>query len=93
MSQHRAPPRPRRPRPRRPLKTTVTSPRPGEQRLRETLRQRRRRIDKPRPDSDWGWAVEDRLARLEDGQKWILRLMVGGIVALVMETVIRGVGG
>lgn len=78
---------------RRPVRHEATPPRSGEQRLRETLRKRRRRTERPSPDSDWGWAVEDRLARLEDGQKWLLRLMVGGIVALVIETVIRGVGG
>ena len=83
----------RRARARRPQRHATTTPGAGEQRLRETLRRRRRRPERPSPDSDWGWAVEDRLARLEDGQKWLLRLMVGGIVALVIETAVRGIGG
>lgn len=65
----------------------------GERRLRETLRRRRRAAARPQPDSDWGWAVEDRLARVEDGQKWILRLMVGGIVVMLIEAALRGVAG
>jgi hypothetical protein len=62
----------------------------GEERLRATLRKRRRVGEKPRPNTDWGWAVEDRLARLEDGQKWVLRLMIGGIIAGMVEALLRG---
>ncbi len=62
----------------------------GEARVRGTGRRKRRVVEKPQPESEWGWAVEDRLARLEDGQKWVLRLMVGGIMAGFIEALVRG---
>lgn len=48
-------------------------------------------VEKPRPDSDWGWAVEDRLARLEDASKWTQRLIMGGIALGVIERLMGGV--
>lgn len=59
--------------------------------VRTTVRRKKPVVEKPRPDSDWGWAVEDRLGRLEDAQKWTQRLIVSGIAVGVIEAIMRGV--
>jgi hypothetical protein len=44
-------------------------------------KQRTRRED-PRPyDNDWGWWVEARLQRLENGQMWLIRIAAGALAA------------
>lgn len=35
----------------------------------------------PKPEDAWGVWVEYRLKRLEDGQQWMLRVIVGALVA------------
>jgi len=35
----------------------------------------------PRPSDPWGVWVEYRLKRLEDGQQWTMRLILGALVA------------
>jgi hypothetical protein len=71
---------------------------PGETRLREaiqTQKQRTRRED-PRPyDNDWGWWIEYRLRRLENGQKWLIRFAIGALAAEVVRIAAAtlGLGG
>lgn len=60
----------------------------GEEYLAEVLRKRREktRQDEPAPyDDDWGWWIEKRLARIEDGQRWIIRLAGGILIAEVIR--------
>ena len=69
--------------------------RPGERRLRDVIaRQRNRaRISDPRPyDNDWGWWVEGRLHRLEDGQRWLIRLAGAAFVTQVIRMVCDAAG-
>jgi len=56
----------------------------GERRLRDALKryQKLPRTTQPQPyDDDWGWWIEQRLQRLETGQKWLLRLALGTLAA------------
>jgi hypothetical protein len=78
-----------------------THQRPGERRLREQLRRsararrHRARSEDPRPyDDDWGWWIEDRIARLENGQTWLIRIAIGALVAEIIRiiTVTTGLG-
>jgi len=40
------------------------------------------RRDNPHPyDEDWGWWMEQRLARIEGQNKWLLRLVAGVLTA------------
>lgn len=68
---------------------------PGEARLREVIqrqKQRTRRED-PRPyDNDWGWWVEARIAKLETGQLWLIRIATGALVAQVLKIACETVG-
>ena len=67
----------------------------GERKLREALRSRRRaaRSEDPRPyDDDWGWWVEDRIARLEKGQTWLIRIAIGALVAEIIRIAAVTVG-
>jgi hypothetical protein len=59
---------------------------PGEKRLQEALQRRRERVSARREcpvpyDDDWGWWVEQRLARLEKGQAWLIRIALGALAA------------
>lgn len=73
---------------------------PGERRLRRAIRARRERTasqygatgearsEDPRPyDDDWGWWIEGRLARLENGQTWLIRIAIGALVAEIIRIV------
>lgn len=64
--------------------------------LRAALRRFRRNgrggVPRPQPESEWGWAVEDRLARLEDQQRWLMRLMAGTLVVALVQVVLRAMG-
>jgi hypothetical protein len=57
----------------------------GENRFREALRRlaspTTAPADMPKPDDAWGAWVEYRLKRLEDGQQWMLRLILGALLA------------
>jgi hypothetical protein len=71
--------------------------RDGEKRLREVIRARRRpaRSEDPRPyDDAWGWWIEDRIVRLENGQTWLIRIAIGALVAEIIRilTVTVGLG-
>ena len=64
--------------------------RPGERRLREVVRARRQqaRKEEPRPyDDDWGWWIEARIARLENGQTWLIRIAIGALAAEIIRIV------
>lgn len=37
--------------------------------------------DMPKPDDAWGVWVEYRLRRLEDGQQWMLRVILAALIA------------
>ncbi|MER3544232.1 MAG: hypothetical protein C4311_06395 [Chloroflexota bacterium] len=71
----------------------------AEERLRRALRrlasrQRRRPpVPRPQPDSEWGWAVEDRLARLEEQQRWLMRLVAGTLVVALVQLALKALGG
>jgi hypothetical protein len=57
---------------------------PGETRLREVIQRQKQRTrgEDPRPyDDDWGWWVEARLQRLENGQMWLIRIAAGALAA------------
>jgi hypothetical protein len=43
----------------------------------------------PAPDDAWGAWVEYRLKRLEDGQQWMLRVILGALLAEVVLEVIK----
>lgn len=69
----------------------------GEEELRASIRRllgRRRRapVQRPQPDSEWGWAVEDRLMRLEDQQRWLMRLMLGTFVIALVQLLLKAAG-
>lgn len=56
----------------------------GEARFREALKRvipRPSGGEMPKPDDQWGVWVEYRLKRLEDGQQWMLRIILGALVA------------
>lgn len=71
----------------------------AEERLRQALRRlasrrgRRPSVPRPQPDSEWGWAVEDRLARLEEQQRWLMRLVAGTLVVAVAQLALKALGG
>lgn len=70
----------------------------GEDRLKAAIAQRRARArsDDPRPyDESWGWWVEERLARLENGQTWLIRVAIGALAAEIVRIalVAFGLGG
>jgi len=71
---------------------------PGEKRLREVIRARRdqARSDDPRPyDNDWGWWIEERIARLENGQTWLIRVAISALAAEILRiiAIATGLGG
>ena len=69
--------------------------RPGERKLQEVIqRQRTRaRTADPRPyDDDWGWWVEGRLHRLEDGQRWLIRLAGAALATQVIRVLGHAAG-
>ena len=71
----------------------MTKPRPGEQRLKEAIRRRQQRPptrdSDPKPyDENWGWWMERRLENLENGQKWLIRLAAGILLADIIRTLL-----
>jgi hypothetical protein len=67
----------------------------GEKRLRRALRSHRRpaRSEDPRPyDDDWGWWIEGRIARLENGQTWLIRIAIGALMAEIIRIVTVAAG-
>lgn len=72
--------------------------RPGDRRLRDVLRARSRRArdQDPRPyDNDWGWWIEARIARLEKGQAWLIRIAISALTAEIVRIILvtSGIGG
>lgn len=68
----------------------------GEDRLRAAIRRKSaqpaRHCD-PRPyDDDWGWWIEQRLARLETELKWLVGLAAGALVAQVIRLALQALG-
>ena len=56
----------------------------GEDRFRAALRKMARptsSAEMPKPDDAWGAWVEYRLKRLEDGQQWMLRVILAALLA------------
>jgi len=63
---------------------------PSEERLRDVIvsGQQRPRSEDPCPyDDDWGWWVEERIARLENGQAWLIRIAMGALVAEIIRII------
>lgn len=68
---------------------------PHEERLRDVDAARRdtARTEDPRPyDDDWGWWIESRIARLENGQTWLIRIALGALVAEIIRIIIVAAG-
>jgi hypothetical protein len=67
----------------------------GEKRLRQAIRTRggRARREDPRPyDADWGWWIEARIVRLENGQTWLIRIAIGALVAEIIRIAMAAAG-
>lgn len=67
----------------------------GEERLRAALRSRGRRArnQDPRPyDDDWGWWIEARMARLEKGQTWLIRVAISALAAEILRIILLTTG-
>ena len=69
----------------------------GDERLRRVLerlagRNEHKPVSRPEPDTAWGWAVEDRLGRLEAQQRWLLYLMAGTLLTALLQLVLRAAG-
>lgn len=68
---------------------------PGETRLRHSIQLRRQqaRHDDPRPyDNDWGWWIEERIARLETGQTWLIRIAIAALAAEILRIILSTAG-
>ena len=73
---------------------------PGEARLRKAIHRHLSpraggikggpaRRDAPQPyDDDWGWWIEQRLTRLESGQKWLIGLAISTLVATILKNLV-----
>jgi hypothetical protein len=62
--------------------------REGDERLRAAIARRRQaaRSDDPHPyDDAWGWWIEDRIARLEKGQLWLIRIALAALAAEIIR--------
>ena len=62
--------------------------RPGEQRLRAAVQRRQTHARKrdPEPyDDTWGWWIDNRLGRIENSQKWLIRIAAGILVAEIIR--------
>lgn len=67
----------------------------GEARLKAVIARRRAaaRSEDPRPyDDAWGWWIEERIARLESGQLWLIRIGIGALVAEVIRILCMALG-
>ena len=68
----------------------------GEERLHAAIqrhRERRARITDPQPyDSDWGWWMEKRLARLETQSRWLIGLAGAALAAEVLRAALAALG-
>ena len=68
----------------------------GEERLHAAIkrhRDRRARVTDPQPyDSDWGWWMEKRLARLETQSRWLLGLAGAALAAKVLPVALGALG-
>jgi len=70
----------------------------GDDRLRAVIQRRRQhaRRDDPHPyDNDWGWWIEERIARLENGQTWLIRVAISALAAEILRiiAIATGLGG
>lgn len=63
---------------------------PGETRLRQVLRRRpsARQADPEPYDTDWGWWINTRLARVEAKLKWILGLALTTLAAEIVRIIL-----
>jgi hypothetical protein len=75
----------------------------GDTRLKAALGRHRRaardhgrshaRADDPKPyDFAWGWWIEERITRLENGQTWLIRIAIGALVAEVLRIIMAATG-
>jgi hypothetical protein len=85
-------------RPTRLCSSQKKDPRPGNARLLEAVARTRRkqsdaRDEDPKPyDPAWGWWIEERIARLENGQTWLIRIAVGALVAEIIRMIMVATG-
>jgi hypothetical protein len=74
------------------------APSSGDDRLRAAIARTRRersdaRDEDPKPyDPAWGWWIESRIARLENGQTWLIRIAIGALVAEVLRIIMAATG-
>ena len=70
---------------------------PGEQRLRHAIKRRQSpdaRSKDPCPyDDSWGWWIEKRLQRLENSQKWLVRIAAGILIAEIGRIALTALQG
>ena len=69
--------------------------RPGDARLREVVARTRNRArdEDPKPyDPAWGWWIESRMARLENGQTWLIRIAIGALAAEIIRMIMFATG-
>jgi hypothetical protein len=67
----------------------------GDARLKAAIARRRRRArdQDPRPyDPAWGWWIEERIARLEKGQTWLIRIAIGALAAEIVRIIMVTTG-
>jgi hypothetical protein len=67
----------------------------GDDRLTAAIarRQQHARSDDPHPyDDAWGWWIEDRIARLERGQLWLIRIAGAALAAEIIRVLCAALG-
>jgi hypothetical protein len=67
----------------------------GDSRLKAAIARRKdqARSEDPKPyDPAWGWWIEERIARLENGQTWLIRIAVGALVAEIIRMIMVATG-
>jgi hypothetical protein len=67
----------------------------GDDRLKAAIARRRQaaRDQDPKPyDNAWGWWIEERIARLEKGQTWLIRIAIGALAAEIIRIVMVATG-
>jgi hypothetical protein len=67
----------------------------GDEKLKVAIarRQQAARDQDPKPyDNAWGWWIEERIARLENGQTWLIRIAIGALAAEIIRMIMAATG-